>query len=60
MEFGACLISISRFGRKPTKFFFFICVFSVYLFYCLCIFHSVLDLFEKRNVKILSKFVKLG
>ena len=56
VEFGACLISISRFGRKP-KFFFFL---SVSVLLLMCLFRSVLDLFEKREVKILSKFVKLG
>ena len=32
VEFGACLISISRFGRKPNFFFFFVCIcFTAYV-----------------------------
>ena len=43
---------------KETQIFFFFLSVSVLLL--MCLFRSVLDLFEKRDVKILSKFVKLG
>ena len=42
---------------KETQIFFFL---SVSVLLLMCLFRSVLDLFEKREDKILSKFVKLG